>query len=258
MWQLEDFGFASIEQLFDTGVVVSAELREQLSRIAPVVLAAEQVLPVPEVFHELLRGRGLQRGWTLRVEGAASARAMTWALLGGVTTAGGWIASVDVPGVGLAAAQEVGVAIERVLVVNTPDPPAWSASIGALIGSVDVIVFGEPQHRVVPTEFRRMSSRARERGSVLVELASTTGSKRGSQLQYDLTFDVHPVGWRGIGAGYGRLQGRILEVEASGRRIGGAPRRARYELPAAAGSLRVVEPEARILPMPTPREQQVG
>ena len=61
----------SIEQLFDTGrMAVSAELRAQLSRIAPVVLAAEQILPVPDVFDALLPGGSLRyavraRRWSL-------------------------------------------------------------------------------------------------------------------------------------------------------------------------------------------------
>ncbi len=228
-------------------MAVSAELREQLGRIAPVVLAAEQVLPVPEVFHRLLPGTGLQRGWTVRVDGGPSSRAVAWALLGGVTTAGGWIAAVDVAGVGLAAAQEVGVAIERILVVSSADAETWSATLGALIGSVDVIVFDSPRHRIVPSEQRRMTSRARERGSVLMELGTATPRRHDAQLQYDLSLSVRPIEWRGLGIGHGCLRGRALEVEASGRRIGGAPRRARYDLPAVDGTLRVLEPEATIL-----------
>ena len=239
-------------------MAVNAELWEQLGHIAPVVLAAEHILPVPEEFLPLLPGGGLQRGWTVRVEGMASARAMAWALLGRVTTAGGWIAAVDVPGVSLAAAREVGVAIERVLVVTCPDPAAWSASIGALIGSVDVIVFGSPRHRVVPSEHRRMSSRARERGSVLMELSDSTATRHRAQLQYDLSLVVQPVGWHGLGNGHGCLQARSVDVEVSGRRIGGPNRRARYELPATDGTIRLVEPEARVLSMPTPDERDTG
>ncbi|MGI9607627.1 MAG: hypothetical protein ACR2P0_15975 [Acidimicrobiales bacterium] len=228
-------------------MAVSAELREQIGRIAPVVLAAEQVLPVPEVFHDLLPGGGLQRGWTVRVEGGASARAMAWALLGGVTTSGGWVAAVDVPGIGLAAAREVGVAIERVLVVNSPDAATWSAVIGALIGAVDVVMFGAPRHRVVPSEYRRMSSRARERGSVLFELASAGGNE--GQLQYDLSIDVDPIEWEGLGQGYGCLQGRAVEVEASGRRIRGRSRTDRFALPAPSGTIERLERVAEVIPL---------
>lgn len=232
-----------------------SELHDQVRRIAPVVLAAEQVLPVPEVFHTLLPGKGLQRGWTTRVDGGASARALAWALLGDVTTSGGWIAAVDVSGISLAAAREVGVAIERVLVVTSPDGATWSATIGALIGAVDVIVFGAPKHRVQPREYRRMASRCRERGTVLVELAAndgdrgrggqqTQGQRDQGQLQYDVSFTVDPIGWSGLGQGFGRLQARGLDVSVAGRRMPGSGRRGQYELPAADGSLREIEQPA--------------
>ena len=234
----------SIEQLFDTGrMAVSAELRAQLSRIAPVVLAAEQILPVPDVFDALLPGGGLQRGWTLQVSGDSSARALAWGLLGGVTTAGGWIAAVNVPGISLAAAQEVGVALERVLVVSSP-AESWAATIGALIGAVDVVVFGAPRHRVTPSEHRRMASRARERGSVLVELSTPVPKGRDSQLQYDLAFDVQPVAWSGLGKGHGCLLGRELDVATTGRRVGGRPRTGRFALPGASGTLEYLGPPA--------------
>lgn len=241
-----------IEQLFDTGeMAVTSELRRQLAQISPVVLAAEQVLPVADVFAPILPGGGLQRGWTIRVGGDSSARALGWALLGGVTTAGGWIAAVNVPGIGLSAAQEVGVAIERVLVVNSPDE-TWSSAVGALIGAVDVVVFGTPRHRVVPSEHRRMASRARERGSVLIEFdSSSQHSHRGSprfstQLQYDLSFTARPADWVGLGRGHGCLQGRALDVEASGRRIGGGTRHGRFALPAPDGTIKYLEPQASV------------
>ncbi|MFT7474589.1 MAG: hypothetical protein ACI81L_001514 [Verrucomicrobiales bacterium] len=221
------------------------EIHDQVRRISPVVLAAEQILPVPEIFHTLLPGGGLQRGWTTLVDGGPSARALAWALLGGVTTAGGWIATVDVPGISLAAAREVGVAIERVLVVTSSNPDTWSASIGALIGSVDAIVLGSPLHRVQPSEYRRMASRCRERGTVLVELtpdpALRQSRQRERQLQYDVSFMAEPVEWQGLGFGHGCLQARSLDVSVSGRRTPGAGRHARFELPAIDGELRRIE-----------------
>lgn len=243
--------------MFDTGKMgLPDELQDQVRRIAPIVLAAELILPVPEVFHSLLPGGGLQRGWTTRVDGGASARALAWALLGKVTTSGGWIAAVDVPGISLSAAREVGVAIERVLVVTSPDAATWSATIGALIGAVDVIVFGSPEHRVQPSEYRRMASRCRERGTVLVELGVDASQRRGrhakanerGQLQYDVSFTVDPVEWSGLGYGYGRLRSRGLDVFVSGRRTPGGGRSGRFELPADDGTLRSMSSTSSDLP----------
>lgn len=236
--------------------LLSPELRERLGRIAPMVLAAEQVLPVPDVFEPLLPGTGLQRGWITRVEGDPSARALAWAMLGEVTTSGGWIAAVNISGISLAAAREVGVAIERVLVVTSPNDSTWSATVGALIGSVDVVMFGTPQRRVAPSEHRRMASRARERGSVLMELATssttstTTRGRYSSQLEYDISFVARPVEWEGLGEGHGCLRSRALDVEVSGRRIGGGSRQAQFELPAVDGMLRRRERRATVTALP--------
>jgi len=219
------------------------ELQKTLRRVAPVVLAAEQVLPIPEIFHSVLPGGGLQRGWTTRVDGGPSARALAWALLGTVTTSGGWIAAVDVPGISLTAAREVGVAVERVLVVNSTHASTWSNTIGALIGAVDAIVFGSPQHRVQPREYRRIASRCRERGTVLIEL----GQRPEGQLQYDVAFSVSPVEWHGLGDGHGRLQSRGLDVSVRGRRTPGAGRRGRFELPSVDGRIRQIKLETPTL-----------
>lgn len=234
-------------------MALPAELRDQIHRVAPVVLAAEQVLPVPEIFHTVLPGGGLQRGWTARVDGGPSARALAWALLGTVTTSGGWVAAVDVPGISLTAAREVGVAIERVLVVTSPGGNAWSNTIGALIGAVDVIVFGSPRHRVQPREYRRIASRCRERGTVLVEL----GQQASGQLQYDVSFSVDPVAWNGLGSGHGRLQARGLDVSVKGRRAPGAGRHARFELPSTDGTLRHIQ-QGHISQGSTPALSSVG
>ena len=216
---------------------------EHLHRLTtPVVLAAEQVLPVSPVFASLLPGAGLQRGWITRVGGGVSARALAWGLLAEVTASGGWIATVDIPGVSMAAAREVGVAIERVLVVSSPDPDTWSTAIGALIGAVDVILFESPRHRVTSSEHRRLASRARERGSVLMELATSARPARlQSQLQYDLDIAARPSAWEGLGQGHGRLRARALDVDVSGRRLGGPPRAARFEIPGADGIIRRVD-----------------
>ena len=245
---------ASGEQMFDTRVMAfPAELAEHVRRVAPVMLAGEQILAVPEVFSSILPGGGLQRGWTTRVDGSASARALAWALLGEATTAGRWVAAVNVPGISLAAASEVGVAVERVLVVQNVTPEVWAPTVGALIGAVDVVLFGAPQHRVRPSDYRQMASRCRERGTVLMELGPDPSTRPNSaavagQLQYDLSFNVDPVGWQGLGVGHGYLQSRGLKVSVTGRRAPGQGRHGHFELPGADGMLRLLETPEQVKP----------
>jgi len=226
-------------------------LLSQAQQIAPVVLAKEQLLQVPPVFQPLLPGAGLQRGWTTRIEGSRSGRALAWALLADVTRSGGWIATVDVPGISLVAASEVGVSVVVPLTTSTRSTDTWASTIGALIGSVDVVVFGAPRHRVQPSVHRRIASRCRERGTVLLELGGPSAGRRSSsdkQLEYDVSFHVADVGWHGLGAGYGRLVSRELEVTVGGRRSRGAPRRGRFAVPGADGVVReIATPEAPVL-----------
>ncbi len=226
--------------------MVHAELREEIGRVAPVVLAGEQVLPVPEAFVSLLPGGGLQRGSTIGVSGGPTARVLAWALLGAVTATGGWIAAVDIDGVGLMAAHEVGVAVERVLVVDTTGSrDEWSAVVGALVGAVDVVMIGSPRRRVSPSEQRRLASRARERGTVLVEVP---GHSDRLQLSADLTFRSDTVRWEGVGRGHGVLRSRVVDVVGGGRRGAGRERRSTLALPGEDGAVRRLDAST-----PTPR-----
>jgi len=210
-------------------------------KIAPVVLAKELLIPVPEVFHQVLPGTGLQRGWATTVTGSTSGRVLAWALLSEVTRSGGWIAAVDVPGIGLLAASEVGLSIERVLVVTNVDAQSWASTMGALIGSVDAVVYGNPRHRVQPSTHRKLISRCRERGTVLMELAcGDTFSRNSTPIEADIAFDVRPSNWSGIGNGYGRLASRTVNVSVSGRRAQGRTRNATFVVPDVDGAIRAV------------------
>lgn len=231
-------------------MVFPAELAEQAHRVAPTTLAGDQLLSVPELFHDLLPSGGLQRGWTVRLEGSSSARALAWALLSTATTAGRWVATVNVAGISLAAASELGVAIERVLVISNARAEVWSATLGALIGAVDVILFDAPHHRIPPSEYRKIASRCRERGTVLMELGTAQPRRSGrfagvGQLQYDVSFSVQPSAWVGLESGYGHLQARGIDVSVSGRRATGRQRQGSFELPTADGTLRRIDNETR-------------
>ena len=220
-------------------MALSAHQLADIEKIAPVVLAKELLIPVPKVFHTVLPGAGLQRGWATKVTGSASGRVFAWALLSEVTRSGGWIAAVDVPGVSLSAASEVGLSIERVVVVSGVDAKNWAATMGALIGSVDAVVYGTPRHRVQPSTHRKLTSRCRERGTVLLQLAcgQTGRTKETAPNDVDVAFDVHPVRWHGLGSGHGRLESRAINVSVSGRRAQGRTRSGLFMVPDVDGSV---------------------
>lgn len=227
--------------MFDTGNM-DADNRQlaDIANIAPVVLAKDLLVPVPEVFHEVLPRSGLQRGWATQVAGSPSGRVFAWALLSEVTRSGGWVAAVDVPGISLAAASEVGLSIERVLVISRVEAQNWADVMGALIGSVDVVMYASPQHRVQSSTYRKLLSRCRERGTILMQLASDSRPAVRPPVEVDVSFDVQSADWRGLGNGHGCLESRTVNVTVSGRRIPGQPRTGSFMVPDTDGSVRAV------------------
>ena len=124
--------------------------------------AGERPLPVLSALSPLLPD-GLRRGSAVAVRGSAG---LLLALLAGPSRAGAWCAVVGLPGLGLVAAAETGVALERLALV--PDPgPDWAAVAGALLDAMDVVVVA-PRGRVLDGDVRRLAARARQRGAVLV------------------------------------------------------------------------------------------
>jgi hypothetical protein len=239
------------------------DLRQAAELVRPVTLAHEQVLPLSPAFAGLLPG-GLPRGATVVVSGApgpgsgTGATAVALALVASASGAGSWVATVGLPALGLAAAAEAGVAVERLVVIEPPPAEHWGTVVGALVGAFDAVLLGAPARasragavRGRPAEVRRLIARSRERGSVLVQLAgpvlgaaATDGRVRPTiePSEADLRIAVGPVRWEGLAVGHGLLRRRRATVEVSGRRAATRARRAELWLPDGEGRVRPVEP----------------
>jgi hypothetical protein len=213
-------------------------------RARPVALAREQTLPVVAPLTGLFPAAALPRGITATITGPGAA-SLALALAAAPSAAGSWTALVGLAGTGLAAAAELGVALERVAVVAPPAPAEWPGVVAALIGAFDLILMG-PRHRVPPAAARRLVARARERGTVLVFVTGPLGAGRldawpeGPDLRLVLTGSV----WHGLDDGHGHLRWRQIQVEASGRRALARPRRVDLLLPGPAGRIEVVDRRA--------------
>lgn len=178
--------------------------REQVAeRSAPV--AGEQLLPVAASLRSLLPGGGLRRGATVEVGPSIS---LTLALLAEASAGGAWCALVGLPEVGLVAAAEAGLALERLALV--PDPgPDLVAVTAALLDGLDLVVMAGGQ-RLPAGARQRLAARARRNGSVLLPVGPWPGA--------DVRLCVQEGRWRGLGgAGAGRLQCRQVRVRGSGR-----------------------------------------
>ncbi|MBV9411770.1 MAG: hypothetical protein JO148_09240 [Acidimicrobiia bacterium] len=235
---------------------VAAPELKNLAR--PVSLARERTLPVLPALADLLPEGGLRRGSTVAVSGWSPSEpersggetrggtSLALALLAGPSQAGSWCAAVGLPSLGLVAAAEVGVSLERFPLVARPGEE-WPAVVAALVDAVDVVLVCLPRH-VRNGDARRLVAKARDRGSVLI----TTGGSFAA----DVRLSVASSTWEGLGRGHGRLRARRMDVVASGRGAAARERRASLWLPAVGGGVETCLRDRRA--MSPPIAQTVG
>ena len=183
---------------------------EVAGAVSPEAAVSDRFLPVPDALVPLVPFGGLRRGSAVRVEGSTSL------LLGMAAAAcrdGAWCAVVGMPDLGLAAAAELGLPLDRVALV--PKPGADSpAVLGAAVDGFDVVVLGDVPH-LVERDRRQIASRLRHREAVLL----TAGAWPGVELVLSVTESR----WSGVGQGYGSLRGRDLTVRVGGRGAANGP-----------------------------------
>jgi hypothetical protein len=201
------------------------------------------VLPVLGPLERLLPG-GLRRGITVQVDGAregVGSTSLALALLAGPSAAGS-SAAVGVPSLGLAAAARYGVDLGRLVLVGSPPPEQWGTVVATLLDAFDVVLARPPAGgKVRAGDGRRLTARARERGSVLVRLGASSAWPEVA----DLALTVTATAWEGLGQGYGHLRARRATVESGGRRGHDRPRRVDLWLPGPDGRLVPLELEGQ-------------
>ena len=187
---------------------------------------------------------GVQRGITVGVvspAGVPGSVSLALAVTGGLMAGDGcsWVAAVGLPSLGLVAAAELGVPLDRLALVAEPGE-RWPLVVASLLDGVDLVILSPPA-RVRAPDARRLVARARERGSVLF-LVEAAGRLVWPESP-DVRLAVESASWQGLGAGYGNLRERKLEVTVGGRRMaGGRQRRVTLWLPGAGGVVEVAAP----------------
>jgi hypothetical protein len=199
-----------------------------------ITLAHDRYLPVDEAFATLLPDPGLVRGRIVACTGAA-ATSLALALASRATTTGSWLAVVGMAPIGIEAARELDVAIDRLVAVdaNGCRPDEWADRVAAAADGFELILTMPPTgaERVI----RKVRQRIQARGAVLLTVSSCAGA--------DVVLGVTAGEWEGLGRGYGHLRRRRVVVRAGGRRV---PRQIECELwlPGITGRPELIEPAA--------------
>ncbi len=229
-----------------------------LGAVSPLVprIASEEVLQVHPVLAGLFPEGGIRRGSVVVVTGASGSTSLVYALLAHPVEAGSWAALIGVPAVGIESAAGFGIRLDHLVLVPRPGR-SWLEVTATLLDALDLVVLCPPGStwpssppsltslrsfqgmqgslgtpgRCRPADARRLASRARQSGSVLV-----VGEHWPEPP--DLRLEVETEGWEGLSAGVGTLVRRRVTIRSSGRRAAARERHATAWLPGPDGALR--------------------
>ncbi len=191
---------------------LAVDLAALTERVAPVALARERTIPVGDELAGLFAEGGLVRGRTVGCQGPA-ATSTALALVAAAVTAGAWMAVVDLPTIGLDAASELGVPLERIVAVGTGgDPARWVDVVAAAADGFDVLLVRVPSG-LAAAAVRKLVVRLRQRDVVTIVLGDP------GAMACDGVLHTDAPQWSGLGNGHGHLRERRVMVEASGRRL---------------------------------------
>ena len=193
---------------------LAVDLALLTERVAPVALARERTMPVGDELAGLFAEGGLVRGRTIACQGPA-ATSTALALVAAAVTAGSWMAVVDLPTIGLDAAGELGVPLERIVAIGTDgNPERWVDVVAAAADGFDVLLVRVPSG-LPAAAVRKLTVRLRRRDVVTIVLGDPGAMACDGVLRTDAPQ------WSGLGDGHGHLRERRVVVEASGRRLPG-------------------------------------
>jgi hypothetical protein len=192
--------------------------------------ADTRVLPVVPPLAGLLPAGGLRRGSTVAVAAGDGATSLLMALLARASAAGAWAGVVGRPELGIVAAAEAGVAMERLALVPYPGADLVAVT-AALLDGLDLVAVAVPDQGVRAADRQRLAARARQRGAVLLPLGPWPGA--------DVELSCAQVRWQGVGGtaegGVGRLRARRVRVQLRGRGVAPGGREGWLLLPGAEG-----------------------
>jgi hypothetical protein len=203
----------SIEPVFDTAAMPSAARSETVAALQARIAAMQartlgaRTVPTSSVIAPLLPGGALRSGVAYAAPGSL---ALAMLLLAGPSAAGAWCGVVGIPEFGAEAAAELGIALERLVLVPSPGEH-WLTVTAQLAEVLPVVLVRPPSIGASPAEAARLASRLRQRDATLLVAGPWAGA--------EATLEVTGGSWAGIGAGWGYLTARELDVVVTAREV---------------------------------------
>ena len=175
-------------------------LKQKISRLESPQID-HPTLPSHSTVQGLFPGGGLRRGASYELHGGYS---LLWSLLAGPSRQGHWSALVGLGHLGFQAAADLGVDMDRLIVVKNPGAH-WFQVASSLADAVSVVVVS-PQTSSLPavSQRERLHARLRERGSTLLVNGQWPG--------HDGRLVVEQCRWEGVDRGAGVLHTQHLTI----------------------------------------------
>ncbi|GAA4742761.1 hypothetical protein GCM10025783_12730 [Amnibacterium soli] len=230
-----------LELMFDTAGMPAAARSETVAALQARIASMQartlgaRTMPTNEAVAPLLPGGALRSGVAYAAPGSL---ALAMLLLAGPSAAGAWCGVVGIPEFGAEAAAELGIALDRLVLVPAP-AEHWLSVTAQLAEVLPVVLVRPPAAGASPGEVSRLASRLRQRDATLLVAGRWSGA--------EATLEVTGGSWSGIGAGWGYLSARELDVVVTAREV-----RSRHRLRIETG-FRLGAPLPAAAPQPAPR-----
>ena len=187
-------------------------LRERIRRLESPHID-QPTLPVLPALEDLFPERGLRRGV---VYDLSEGRSLLWSVLSGPSRNGHWIGIVGMNHLGMQAAADAGVDLDRLVLVPEPGRHWWSVA-AELADALPLVVLNPLGPLPGPQQRDRLQARLRERGSTLLLRGQWVGSEGRLAVAHRQ--------WMGVGSGHGVFVEQHLTLvhqlrrESSPRRV---------------------------------------
>ncbi|GAB2570092.1 hypothetical protein [Leucobacter ruminantium] len=179
-------------------------LQRRISEMQPVRLD-DRALPTHAGLRTLLPGGALRKGASYSVHGSQQ---LALALMSASSASGAWCGVIGCRSFGAEAAVELGVALDRCVLI--PEPGAHAISLASALCEILTVVLLRATSTPRAGDAERISARLREHGAALIVL--------GDWPRPESTLRVTGSQWTGLGRGHGALRSRRLAVRTQDRR----------------------------------------